>query len=289
MYFLFLSLVFAICKSDQPQTWGKYGEYPCTHKIVHVGGYVAGGSQDAVLIYPTAAIEAKTELPFVVFAHGMTAGGDLTYSAYVNVIQFVCSRGYIIAAPQSCPHLYCQKWYEDVITTFKTMSSEKGKIDPALDYADFSKTAVYGHSMGGAATVHVSDSKDLNLTCSAAMHPSVADDSDHNESKDVGIPMIWFTGSDDTTVPPKGVYNGYKADTIIPKIYAEISGASHTSAIEMEAPYIGEYFNCMIKGDKDGCAYFFDTNGPNNLCTGTGAMKMTQCIVDTANNTVSRL
>eukprot|EP01083_Nonionella_stella_P296749 1007999_1 len=250
MHLLFVAIIFTICKSDTPPTWGEYGEYPCTEKIIEVGGYVAGGSQKAVLLYPTAAIKAKTTLPFIAFAHGMTAGGSETYAAYVNVMQFVCSRGYIIGAPESCPNLYCQRFYDDVITTITTMSTKKGALDPALDYADFSKIAVYGHSMGGAATVHVSDNKDLNITCSAPMHPSVTVDSDHSESKDVAVPTLWFTGSADTTVPPSGVYTGYKQDTIVPKIFAEITGGSHISPIEMEATYIGEYFNRMIKGDK---------------------------------------
>eukprot|EP00486_Rosalina_sp_Unknown_P001945 CAMPEP_0201577090 /NCGR_PEP_ID=MMETSP0190_2-20130828/23292_1 /ASSEMBLY_ACC=CAM_ASM_000263 /TAXON_ID=37353 /ORGANISM="Rosalina sp." /LENGTH=119 /DNA_ID=CAMNT_0048008723 /DNA_START=282 /DNA_END=637 /DNA_ORIENTATION=- len=118
------------------------------------------------------------------------------------------------------------------------MSTKRGKMDPSLDYADFSKIGVYGHSMGGAATVHVSDRDDLNITCSVGMHPSVSDDSDKNESKDVVVPMIWFTGSSDTTVPPNGVLKGFNADTIKPKIFAEIKGATHTSPIEMEATYI---------------------------------------------------
>ena len=74
----------------------------------------------------------------------MTTGGELLYPAYMNVLQEVCSYGYIIGAPQSCPHIYCETFYQDVITTMITMSAKKGSIDPALEYADFSKTAVYG-------------------------------------------------------------------------------------------------------------------------------------------------
>ena len=278
LYFFILSLLFIITKSDIPQTWGVYGEYPCTEKQVEVGGYVAGGSQDAYLLYPTDGVKNKTTFPFIAFAHGMTAGGSEVYSAYINVLQFVCSHGYIIAAPKSCLDLYCNKFYEDVITTITTMSTKRGTLDPALDYANFSSIGVYGHSMGGAATVHVSDRNDLNITCSVGMHPSVADDSDKNESKDVVVPMIWFTGSDDTTVPPSGVLKGYNEDPILPKIFAEIKGASHTSAMEMEATYIGQYFDCMIKNDQTACDYFFNITSPNNICT--GGLAMSQCTVD---------
>ena len=77
----------------------------------------------------------------------MTAGGNKVWPDYGELIEKVCSSGYIIGAPQSCPDLYCQNFYKDVITTITTMSSKKGTLDPVLEYADFSKIGVYGHSM----------------------------------------------------------------------------------------------------------------------------------------------
>ena len=159
----------------------------------------------------------------------MTTGANLLYPAYQNVLQEVCSYGYIIAAPMSCPHIYCTNFWEDVRTTIKTMSAQKGAIDPALEFDDFSKTAVYGHSMGGAATVHVSDSADLNLTCSAPMHPAVDEPEDQNTSMNMVIPSLWFTGEEDTTVTPSVVYNGFKQDTVLTKIYADFTDGSHTN------------------------------------------------------------
>lgn len=274
---LTLSILFIAVQSGIPPTWGTWGEYPCAEKEITVGGFVAGGSQDAYLLYPTTGISNGTTFPFLAFAHGMTAGGDEVITAYINVLQFVCSHGYIIAAPKSCLEIYCDRFYEDVITTITTLSSKTTDIDPSLKYADFSKIGVYGHSMGGAATVHVSNYDNLNITCSVGMHPSVADDANKDESKDVVVPMIWFTGSDDTTVPPNGVLKGYNEDTIKPKMFAEIKGASHTSAIEMEATYIGQYFDCMIKDDKNACDYFFDDNSENYICNGKG-LPMEQCM-----------
>eukprot|EP00483_Globobulimina_turgida_P007186 UN07200 len=157
------------------------------------------------------------------------------------------------------------------------MSAKTTAIDPALQYADFTKTAVYGHSMGGAATVHVSDSENLNLTCSVAMHPSLAQEQNQNTSMDVVIPMRWFIGEEDNSVTPSIVYNGFKQDEIVAKIYADLTQASHMSMIDGEAKYIGPYFDCMIKGDTDACSYFFLENGANNICT--GGFQMTQCLI----------
>ena len=284
---LLLFVLFAAYKCDIPPRWGKYGPYSCTVKSVYIGGYVSGGPQYAYLLYPTAAIENKTTLPFVAFAHGMTLGGNATYTGYVNVLNEVCSYGYIIAAPQSCPHIYCQTFYQDVITTITTMAAKTVSIDPALEYADFSRNSVYGHSMGGAQTVHVSDYKDdINLTCSAAMHPSLAQETNQSTSIDVAITMLWITGNEDTAVTPSEVYNGFIQDKILPKIYVDITDATHVNMIDEEAPYIAQWFDCNIKNDDNACSYFYPDkngrNGPNNICT--GGYPMTDCYICTPQN-----
>jgi predicted dienelactone hydrolase len=236
-------------------------------------------------VYPTEAYKNKTVLPFLAFAHGMTAGGAVTYTDYGQLWDTVCSYGYIILGPKSCPDLYCQKFYEDVTHTITTAQSEKGKLDPVLEYADYSRIGVYGHSMGGGATVHVSDNKNLNLVAAVALHPAVVDDSDKNESKDVKIPMLWFTGSSDDIVPPKGVWTGFEADPILPKICAEIKGATHFDPTDvgknLEDPYVASYFDCHIKQDANACHYFY-SDGPDNICT--GGPPMTRCEIH-GNNT----
>ena len=115
--------------------------------------------------------------------------------------------------------------------------------------------------MGGAATVHVSDQTDLNIKASAPLHPSVVDDEDKSESSKVACPSLWFTGNDDTTVPPNGVYTGWTEDKTLPKIFAEIKGATHINHVNNEGPYVAKFFDCLIKKDNQACGYFFDTNG----------------------------
>eukprot|EP00483_Globobulimina_turgida_P001931 UN01933 len=276
MSMLLLSLLFVVSKSAVPAQYGPYGKTGCTHKEITIGGFVAGGSQNAVLAYPTKAINDGTTLPFVAFAHGMTAGGNKVWSSYGTVIEEVCSYGYIIVAAQSCSELYCQRFYEDVITTIKTCSSKKGDLDKALGYADFRKIGVYGHSMGGAATVHVSDQTNLNIVASAPLHPSVVDDSDKSESRNVACPTLWFTGSSDTTVPPNGVYTGWTQDKTLPKVFAEIKGATHNNHVNNEGPYVAKFFDCLIKGESAACNYF--KPGLNYICS--GGMSMTRCYVN---------
>jgi len=287
-----LALTVVAVSAVQPPKYGPWGKKGCTHKSVHVGGYVSGGSQEGILAYPTEAIKNKTVLPFLTFAHGMTAGGAVTYTDYDVLWDVVCSYGYIILGPKSCPDVYCQKYWEDVQSTITTAKKDKGSIDPALDYADFSKIGLYGHSMGGAATVHVSDNaKELGLVASVALHPAVVDDTDKNESKDVAIPMLWFTGSADDIVPPGGVWKGFDADTVEPKICAEIKGATHFDPCgvgdNLEDAYVAKFFDCWIKGMDEACEYFY-SGGDKNLCT--GGPTMTKCqIVGNKTRTATEL
>ena len=144
---LFITLLCAlivVIQSSQPPI---DGPYKCTLKEVNIGGFKAGGSQNAYLMYPDDALDKKEHFPFVAFAHGMTDGGKSTYSSYSKLWNSVCSRGFIIAAPMSCPDLYCQTFYEDVVTTIRECMAKGKEIDPVLEYANFTRTGVYGHSM----------------------------------------------------------------------------------------------------------------------------------------------
>eukprot|EP00483_Globobulimina_turgida_P007967 UN07983 len=132
--------------------------------------------------------------------------------------------------------------------------------------------------MGGGATVHVSDNQNIGLVASVALHPAVVDDSDKSESKNVKVPMLWFTGSSDDIVPPSGVWKGFDDDPIEPKICAEIKGATHFDPCDIgkndEDAYVAMFFNCWIKGDESACEYFY-SRGNKNICT--GGPTMTKC------------
>eukprot|EP01083_Nonionella_stella_P214424 772637_1 len=92
-----LYILLNIANANLPPQYGKYGKNGCTHKVVEVGGYVSGGSQSAVLMWPISAINNKTTLPFLSFAHGMTCGGPRTYNCsygYPQLWAEICSYGY---------------------------------------------------------------------------------------------------------------------------------------------------------------------------------------------------
>ena len=185
----------------------------------------------------------------------------------------------------SCPDTYCQDWWKDIETTITYCASENVKLNKVLGYTNFTSIGIYGHSMGGAATIHVSDliENNLGIVASVALHPSCwADTENKDEAKDIKVPMLFFTGSDDDIVPPDGVWRSFNQDTIKPKVCAEIKGANHFEPTELgpnrEDAYVGTWFDCFIKGYSNSCNVFFGNNKTNNICT--GGPDMTKCQVD---------
>ena len=265
----------------------KYGPFDCISKAesIYIGGLKTGGSQNGYLLYPKEA-SASNKFPFLTFAHGMTVGGTQTYSNYDELWDIVCSWGYIIVGPASCPEAYCQDFFEDVITTIEVIYANGTQRNNIFNYVEWDNgVGVFGHSMGGAASVHTTDwgdKNELNIASAVALHPSCDDDIWDSESKDVKSPILWFTGSADTTVPPGTVYDNYKKDTILPKGFVEIKGANHHEPTHgepnREDSYTAQWFNCFMKNNNTACDYFFDKESDMNICN--GGYTMTKCEID---------
>lgn len=113
------------------------------------------------------AISLKQKFPLILFSHGM-GWSTLEYSF---VLQELASAGYVVAAVNSypvAPLLQAEdgsfvkgdytgdKYYlltQDLTFVLKEIMQQKGKLHPVLDRVDPDKTAMAGHSMGGAAAL----------------------------------------------------------------------------------------------------------------------------------------
>ena len=91
LLFILITLRSTLTNCNAPP---KYGPFTCRAPTeITIKGLQTGGSDTAYLIYPEEANET-THFPFLVFAHGDTAGGNKTYSNYWPLWHSVCSYGY---------------------------------------------------------------------------------------------------------------------------------------------------------------------------------------------------
>lgn len=113
------------------------------------------------------AISTKQKFPLILFSHGM-GWSTLEYSF---VLQELASAGYVVAAVNSypvAPLLQAEdgsfvkgdytgdKYYlltQDLTFALKEIMQQKGELHPVMDRVDTDKTALAGHSMGGAAAL----------------------------------------------------------------------------------------------------------------------------------------
>ena len=96
------------------------------------------------------------------------------------------------------------------------------KFASMVDYDK--KTGLLGHSMGGAATHLSANNADAvvtyNIGAAVALHPVYVDGSSE-------VPILYGTGSNDTVVDPSSVKPQYDNTNGVPKVYANIEGATH--------------------------------------------------------------
>ena len=121
------------------------------HKKVDMPGLIAGGDKDALLYYPSFAETAPNgSIPFLSFAHGMATNAE----QYDDLLTKVTEAGFIILAPRTCPLLFCgEDFSKDQLHAISYARAKGTELDAIISKVDFKRVGIFGHSMGGAATL----------------------------------------------------------------------------------------------------------------------------------------
>jgi CubicO group peptidase (beta-lactamase class C family) len=125
--------------------------------------------------------------------------------------------------------------------------------------ADFNTAGLFGHSMGGGASVHAcAETKEAwNAKACVGLHPWVPYMSPGEASK-VKLPIMYTTGSSDHLVPAVSVKGDYNKVTTS-KVYASLKGAGHTECMDPPlgkgrmTPYVIAFFDCHLKKNATAC------------------------------------
>lgn len=238
-----------------------YGPYEVkTGTIANMPGLTKGGPYSAHVIYAVQKHD-KEYLPFISFAHGTTAGGAKTYTDYVVDLSLVASYGFVIVAPDSCPTIECFSGYaSDQLATIDSCfknSGQPGKgkaLHPSLVYADFAHIGIYGHSMGGMATMKSAEyAKQYTISAAVAQHPCR---DIYEKPGDIACPIMYTAGTADTICADgcsKTFYEQTSVSKAGSKILFDVAGASHfeptSTGKNSEVPAVAFFLTCHLRNE----------------------------------------
>ena len=192
----------------------------------------------------------------------------MTHFSYSRLMQSLASWGFLVVAPKSCPFADCQNWFVDVLVSLRD-TQEKGGV---FRFADFNRTGVLGHSMGGNAAVKIAALKDavkeLNIRASVGLAPATMfDNTTHPEN--IVIPTFFTTGTKDTIDPWEQVKDAFSKDTYKDRVLVSILGANHFEDTVLgnyyALPYYVHFLRCHVMDVEQACEYVYG-DGQGTLC-----------------------
>jgi dienelactone hydrolase len=234
-------------------------------KTVMVSGYVCAGVQTAWVVRPA----NDKQYPLVSFAHGYGSGGDSGVKGwYTHIIRNISSSGYVVVALESGSSL-CLDEFKDQIHSI-AWAMNNSELLPHINKTMGS--ALVGQSMGGGSTAKAASQADAialyNIKVACAIHPMSL------PGVAPKVPILFLTGTNDTTVSPESVWKQYTKTTETAKAFAEVEGADHVDSTDKgdrrENPYVYDWLDCKIKGDSGACNRVVTCAEPNAAVGGHG-------------------
>lgn len=246
--------------------------YDVQFEDVTVGGYICGESQNARVYYPES---SAGPVPLLSFAHGYNCPGKDAYLYYSDLHTGLTAAGYVVIVSESSYYpLECLKEWKD-----QKRSMEWAKTSNLSDKIDFSKTGIFGHSMGGGATYHLASLQDavqdLNIRAAVALHPQISSPIHAQPQTNSLVPIFFGSGSEDAIVKPDSVKKAYNGTSGVAKVFSEIKGAVHDEPMNApwgqrrHMPYVIAMFDCHLKGIKDQCAKVYAAGNEGDALCGS--------------------
>jgi len=159
-------------------------------------------------------------------------------------------------------------------------SKAKTSLHPALKHVDWSRTGIFGHSMGGAGAISaaataVKEPTKYNVKAVVVSHPYKTDRS--NETIGITIPALFATGTEDHR---HNVQKDFEACPGRPKVLAQVEGAKHMEPAHEGRlnPFTAHFLGCHVAGIQSSCEKVYGA-GAQDMCQ---ANTMTTCQVVTS-------
>lgn len=215
-------------------------------------GYFCGGS-NTVIFWP----EGKGPFHVVIYGHGIGGGVDDNWDWFGEI----ASLGLIVLAPNTGDGM-CVPEFLDTIRALVEGKMLGVLLHPALAKADWSRTAIMGHSMGGFMSTVAGSFRGLNIQAMLASHGGT-----FPLNLALNVPSMFTTGTADDTVPWEVALLAYKTCPARPKVYANLVGGTHMETREKKRlnRFTARFLSCHVSQLQDHCDAIYG-GGPFSLC-----------------------
>jgi len=231
-------------------------QYTVDHGTINdIPGLAQGPPYSGVIYYPREDPVGQN-YPFVSFAHPK---GPFSWDGYVTDLSTVASYGFVVVGASSCPTSQCGARYSaDQLATIAACGKHGTLLHPALAKADFTRTAVYGHSMGAMATVMSAGRANVAAhNIKAAVAQNVCIDTTAGQpysAKDVGIPIMYTTGGADTTCVLAYTATTFSYTPRNPRVAISWNDATHLEVVDGIGKLRGideaaRFLACHVRGE----------------------------------------
>lgn len=245
---------------------GVFESYSVASGSFNVSGYQCGDrSPNTKIWYP----DADGPFNVIVYGHGSWGGIDCGS----RTIEKVAGVGLIVIAPDTQGHdeVCSDIEWQDMILALRAARTGGSALHPALGKADWSRTGVWGYSMGGKTLSNAAIQPGFNIKAMLAFHGA-------RNTTTLDVPAMFTTGSSDTVEGPAIIRPQFESDPFSPKVYANLKGADHLEPENLGRLNIwgARFLACHVGQRQRQCNAIYGT-GPGTICA---ANSFAECIVD---------
>lgn len=214
-------------------------------------GYVCGNHGAQTLIFWP---DGPGPFHVVVYGHGIGGGID----GVNDWLSTIASLGLIVIAPFTTGGL-CVLEFVDMLRALR--STHFFDLHPALGKADFSRTGIVGHSMGGFEATLAGSFPLLNIQAVVASHGA-------SLTLTKTVPTMFTTGTADMVVSPLIPLAAFKLCPARPKIFVNLVGGDHMEPRNGGRMNLltAKFLSCHINQRQDHCEVIYG-HGPGTLCS----------------------
>lgn len=181
-----------------------------------LGGFKCGKQEPTCNIWYPSDL-SKGPFPIATYGHGM--GGEMIE----DLIKDAVSLGFVVVAPATSGGRCDDNHYKDMLHALDG-SKAKPSLHKALGHVDWTRTAIWGHSMGGFATLFAAAEAmkyptKYNVKAAIASHGYLGDGNE--AASKITVPAMFTTGTEDHAGHVKAQFEAKS------KVLAAVEGAAH--------------------------------------------------------------